>query len=389
MNAERGRPSDQTTVGPTTPGNENTAFYNGHADGAALDGDYGANVGSLDTSALGSVLSPIVPGATRKSMLQSNTGGQLEANNILEVANVFAYDMLPDDHHPEKDWASFAARFHRYDGHTMRLLDQHPETYMIVTTASGLAAAVSTEGRIGLIKSVEGMPQVIDVPLRDAAETLARVGTQIVNPMWNYSTDIGDAHPSSQDTGRGLTPHGIGFIQACADRGIPVFDVSHASEKTALDMIRLVGPNRQVIASHTGARIKGDPSDKSRNISDKVAQAIFERNGIVGVALAGGMLGRDLNDPNSKPATLEHVVRAIRHFVNLDPTGGKLVTLGPDFNGLGIESRVEGAATVLDMENVAEALRRDGFSQSEIEDIFWRNAYDLWHRALTDATKAA
>ena len=134
-----------------------------------------------------------------------------------------------------------------------------------------------------------------------------------------------------------------------------------------------------VIASHTGARI-GDVSEKTRNITDDVSTSIIERKGIVGIGTAGGMLGGK---------TLDHLVEAVRHFVKLDPTDGELVTLGHDLNGLGAESMVEGATTILDSHRVAGALFDAGFTREMVENIFWKNAYNFWHSALGDSRKTA
>ncbi len=371
------RPSQRLKeVGSTTPGNKRIPFYVGHADGPALRNDYGAPIESMDTGLLGTQLSPLAEGADRKSVFQSNTGGQLAANNKLIVENVFAYESKPE-HQPPPTWERFSELFLTYDGYTEWMMRSHPDTYMTVTTPSGLSLAMRTNGRIGILKSVEGMPEKIDVPLSVAADTIAGVGTQVLDLMWNQNTDVGDSHTTHEDNG--LTLKGAAFLQTCADAGIPVFDVSHASPKTAMDMIELMGSNRRVIASHTGARI-GTAAEKTRNITDDVARAIYDRGGIVGVATAGGMLGGN---------NMENIVNTVLHFVELDPTGGKLVTLGHDLNGLGVESMIPGAVTVLDTPNIANALIEAGFTEDMVKDILWRNAYDFWHSALEDVKKPA
>ena len=73
----------------------------------------------------------------------------------------------------------------------------------------------------------------------------------------------------------------------------------------------------------------------------------------------------------------------------MDPTDGELVTLGHDLNGLGAESMVEGATTILDSHRVAGALFDAGFTREMVENIFWNNAYNFWHSALGDSRKTA
>lgn len=373
------RPSDSVSVASTTPGNPNTPSYLGHVDYSAFNHDYfkdnpNSPVTSLDTNRLGEEILPTgipITDDVRRSPFQSNTGGVLKANVKLEVMNAFPYEMKPDDHHAPVNWEAYKRQFELHDAFHDALLAKYPNTYMLVTTPSGLTAALSTEGRIGVIKSVEGLPQRLEVPLGQAAKAIADTKTVIVDAVWNDRNNFfGQPHGNTEK--EGVTAQGFAFMEALADAGIPVLDVSHANEATALDMITHFDPRLFVIASHTGARI-GAASERTRNASDKVLQAVFERGGIVGAAASGLMSGGK---------ELENVVGVIRRLVELDPTGGKLVTLGPDFNGISLASKINDFGTVLELPNLAEALKKDGFNQDEIENIFWKNAYDFWHNAL-------
>lgn len=364
-------------IGSTTPGNKNIPLYVGHEDGPALNHDYGADIGGREINDLGNLLKPFVQGAMRGSVFQLNHGGAIAANVKIIVRNIFAYEQRLDEHYPPVTWVEFKKLFLAQNDYIEKVTRQHPDTYITIATREELEFAMKTDGEIGILKSVEGMPRNIDVPLDQAAQMFADAKIQVLDLMVNSNTDVGDSHTTNKD--KGLSSKGKDFLTTCADAGIPVFDVSHASPRTAMDMIKLIGPNRRVIASHTGARI-GNVAEYSRNITDDVARGIFERNGIIGIATAGRLLGGN---------TVEYVVSTIRHFVELDPTGGRLVTLGPDTNGIQIESKVEGVATVLELQNIAGALHKAGFSDDMIEDIFWRNAYDFWYSALEDVKKPA
>lgn len=370
------RPADRIKVAPTTRNNPHRPLYIGHADSPALHADYGARTGGRDIRQLGRVLTVDIDGETHSGVLQSNLGGELVSNIKLIVDNRFPYEMKADDHHPPADWETYIHRVRQYGKHMAGVMRRNPETYMTVTTPSGLAAALSTEGRIGRLVSVEGMPQVIDVSHSEAAGDLATIGTEVVNLMWNYTTDVGGTHA---DPDTSLTKKGESFLAAVGDVGIAVVDASHANERTTLRMTEVVSPNRRVMISHTGARI-GEVAEKSRNATDDAVRAVFQRDGIVGVAITKGMLGGD---------TVDHVVDAAARFVELDPTGGELVTLGPDSNGIAPASRVREATTVVELHNVADRMLERGFGEDLVNRIFWKNAVNFWHGALTDAQKAA
>ena len=56
-----------------------------------------------------------------------------------------------------------------------------------------------------------------------------------------------------------------------------------------------------------------------------------------------------------------------------------MIALGSDFDGIGGQHELETAA---DMPLLAEALRREGFTEDEVEAIYWRNAYRFFKNNL-------
>ena len=59
--------------------------------------------------------------------------------------------------------------------------------------------------------------------------------------------------------------------------------------------------------------------------------------------------------------------------------GIEVISLGSDFDGIGGQRELETAA---DMPLLAEALRREGFTEDEVEAIYWRNAYRFFKNNL-------
>ncbi|HUQ84847.1 MAG TPA: membrane dipeptidase [Candidatus Limnocylindrales bacterium] len=350
----------------------------GHTDDSALHVDFRAPTGSLKIDILGKTLTPVVSESQREAPFQSDTGGELEANVKLTVKNIFAYIMRSDDHYPPADLEAYAKTFGIHNRYLKSVMGRHRDTYINITTQNELVTAIKTPGKIGAIRSVEGMSEHVGKDIDATAKLFSDAGIQIINLMWNHPTDVGDTHKSSEDYG--LTNTGKELLEATFGYGMRVFDVSHASPRTAEAMIRLGQKlGCKVIASHTGAQNEHG-KERTRNITDKVAEGIFGQGGIVGVATTEAMVGG---------STIDHVVAAIEHFVKLDPTHGKLVTLGPDTNGIAKGKEIDGAATVIELQNIAVALLRKGYDLDFVLDIFWRNAYDFWHSTFEDVKNPA
>lgn len=368
-------------IGSTTPENSGVPMITLHEDPTALANDHiGVDLASLDTGQLGRVLKPRV--GTRHSLLQVNTGGDLASNHKLKNVNHFPSIREVRDgkenHYAPTDWREYAERLQHYDRYLKELFDRHPETYMTVSTPSGLAVAMETDGKIGVIKSIEGMPKTLGrASLREAMHDLVALDTQIVDLMWNEDTAWGHWHRTDvEDRDSGLTELGRNFLTACAESGIRFFDVSHASWPTALDMIEHsnhIAAESLVVATHTGARI-GKAFNNSRNIPDLVANEIIDQGGLIGVGVRADMVGGN---------TIKDVVRVIEHFASLrDGKGINHVALGPDFNGTDVGKEMPGLSNIVELQNLAGALREAGFSEEEISKIFWENVYNVLYSHL-------
>ena len=71
---------------------------------------------------------------------------------------------------------------------------------------------------------------------------------------------------------------------------------------------------------------------------------------------------------------------ASQHAAHYKQVGGiGVLALGSDFDGIDGHHQLETAA---DMPLLADALRRAGFTEDEVERIFWRNARDFFEHNL-------
>jgi membrane dipeptidase len=172
-------------------------------------------------------------------------------------------------------------------------------------------------------------------------------------------------YPSSPDTGPGLTSAGKALVNRCAQLGV-VVDLSHLNEAGFWDVARAqLGP---LVVSHAGAHTL---SPCSRNLTDLQLDAIRDSGGLVGIVFATQFLRTDFaNDPDTP---LELIAEHARYVA--DRIGVEHVALGSDFDGAVIPGPL---GDVAGLPKLLDALREQGFGESELEAVAWGN----WRRVL-------
>ena len=187
-------------------------------------------------------------------------------------------------------------------------------------------------------------------------EKLHARGVRLITLTWNYENCIGS--PNSRDPEimrRGLTPFGMQTVERMNELGM-IVDVSHLSDGGFWDCIRY--SRAPIAASHSNARML---CRHPRNLTDEMLRALGEKGGVAGVNFYSPFLrekGR---------AQLADLVLHIRHMVNC--AGEDAVALGSDFDGFDPADCPEGAGSVLDVGKVFSSLKKNGFTQRQIEKI--------------------
>jgi membrane dipeptidase len=154
-------------------------------------------------------------------------------------------------------------------------------------------------------------------------------------------------------------------VRRCADLGVAL-DVSHLNAAGFADVARLA--TAPIIASHSACHAL---CPSSRNLTDEQLREIGRSGGIVGIVYAVPFIRRDgHDDPDTPLATL---VAHVRHAVDL--AGLDHVGLGSDFDGATMPAAL---ADVAALPRLLAALRDDGFSAAEVEQLAWGS----WRRVL-------
>jgi membrane dipeptidase len=274
-----------------------------------------------------------------------------------------------------------------YDAETAPRVDQ-PAAAAHATAVAGRLVALEAEGAVRIVRRagdldaareagvlaavmhLEGA-EAID-PGLDALDLWHAAGLRSLGLVWSRANAFGHGvpfrHPSSPDTGPGLTGAGRALVRRCNELGILV-DLSHLNAAGVRDVAAV--STAPLVASHSGAHAL---SPSSRNLTDEQLELVGSTGGIVGIPYAVAFLRRDGEDDKSTP--LERIVAHARHVA--DRIGVEHVGLGSDFDGADIPDAL---GDVAGLPALMEALRDGGFTVREVDAIAWGN----WRRVL-DAT---
>jgi membrane dipeptidase len=187
-----------------------------------------------------------------------------------------------------------------------------PEALCKVHTAADIDAARAA-GRVGVIYGFQNTEMLGGNA--DRVALFAGLGVRVIQLTYNGRNAVGCGATVPDDSG--LTAFGAEVVERLQAEGVLV-DLSHSSEKTCLDALRLT--HRPLAITHTGCRAV---ADHPRNKSDAELRLLAERGGVVGLyfmpylRLAGQPLAADLI------AHLEHAVQVCgEDHVGLGTDGG-------------------------------------------------------------------
>ena len=232
------------------------------------------------------------------------------------------------------------------------------------------------EGKLSAMLSVEGGGLCRgNVSL---LRTFYRLGVRMLTLTWNFENELaypqlsGGGQEAGHSGGRGLKDQGIAFLEEMERLGI-IIDVSHLSDDGFWDVARHTA--QPFIASHSNARVL---APHPRNLTDDMIRCLADRGGVAGI----NFYSRFLDAAGGKTLCLsktEDMVAQIRYMTNVG--GMDCAGLGTDFDGIDCEVEIRDCSM---MQQLAEAMGRAGFSESEIEKIFYKNVMRVFREILSD-----
>lgn len=210
-----------------------------------------------------------------------------------------------------------------------------------------------------------------------------RLGVRMMTLTWNYPNELGfpnymnvrgSATLGTPDTERGLTETGIAFLEEMEHLGM-IIDISHLNDAGIWDVFEHT--KKPFVASHSNARAltPGCP----RNLTDPMIRELASRGGVAGINYCIPFLReeKDWKPGEQKKSLVSDMVRHMKHMKKIGGIG--CIGLGSDFDGIGGDLEMKSCA---DLPLLEEEMRRQRFTESEIEAVFYGNVLRVYKEIL-------
>nr|WP_090888693.1 dipeptidase [Evansella caseinilytica] len=210
------------------------------------------------------------------------------------------------------------------------------------------------DGEIGAVLALEGADAFGNDLMK--LRTLYQLGVKSVGMTWNNANLCADG--VGEPRGGGLTELGFEVVRLNNEHRVWT-DVSHLAEAGFWDVMNAAD---YPVATHSNSKTI---CNHRRNLTDEQAQAIFNKNGFIGLVF---------NPPfitGGEQATIDDLLKHVEHFCALG--GRRHIAFGSDFDGIvhhvnGLEHA--GFYPAL----INELLKR--YSEEEVRGFAYKNIVD-------------
>ena len=253
-----------------------------------------------------------------------------------------------------------------------RIMAAYPEKIAPVYTAADIRRNAAAGKISGMLTIEEGACCKGSVGV---LRRMYELGVRMMTLTWNHENELASPQRNPggvlvPQTEKGLTGKGFEFL-AEMERMHMIVDVSHLSDKGFWDIAR--HGTRPFAASHSNCRAL---APHCRNLTDEMIRVMAEKGGLVGLNYCSGFLD-DQPRPELCRSTTALMARHAAHFKQVG--GIEIIGLGSDFDGIGGKLEM-GDCSKLPL--LADALRKEGFTEDEVEQIFFRNAQRFFEENL-------
>jgi len=196
----------------------------------------------------------------------------------------------------------------------MRQCDYAHQEFVIPALKADDITRAFDEGKVAIIQTIE-QTSAIDRNV-DKIDLLFGLGVRSMGIVYSESNTLGSGLNELGD--QGLTDIGYDAVKRMNKTGI-IIDVSHAGDRTAMETVE--ASDKPLCISHCGSRTL---TNNARMLPDEVYQACAEKDGLVGLEVAG-FAPRTKKHPE---ASIEVLLEHLEYLVEL--LGADYVGAGPD-----------------------------------------------------------
>lgn len=234
------------------------------------------------------------------------------------------------------------------------ILEENKE-YISMTTNYEEYQINRQNGKISAFLTIEGGDAIEDN--LDNLQDAYNKGVRLMTLTWNYPNAIGYPNLTESYMRSGLTDFGKSVVEEMNHLGM-LIDVSHLSDQGFYDVADI--SKVPFVASHSNARVI---KNNQRNMTDDMIRVLANKGGIMGINFFAPFLG---DGPVSR------IDDMVKHIQYIKKVGGiEILALGSDFDGIECELEIEDISQI---ELLREALKKQGFTESELDLIMYKNA---------------
>ncbi|MFT6868320.1 MAG: membrane dipeptidase [Cyclobacteriaceae bacterium] len=290
-----------------------------------------------------------------------------------------------------------------------------PVTFPDLFALANSPTEISANFDKGLISLPLGMEN--GAPIEDDIKNVEYFhsrGIRYITLTHGKDNQICDSSYDTTATWNGLSPFGEEVVREMNRVGVMV-DISHVSDSAFYDVMKIV--KIPVIASHSSCRFYTPGFE--RNMSDDMIKVLGENGGVIHINFGSTFLskasrekfdsmeehlinyktdnGLDIKDSvyiayarqyaedQDVFADVKIVADHIDRVVEL--AGIETVAFGSDFDGVG-NSLPNGLKDVSMYPNVIYELLKRGYTESQIEQICYKNTFRVWNKVIEASEKS-
>ena len=110
-------------------------------------------------------------------------------------------------------------------------------------------------------------------------------------------------------------------------------------------------------------------------MTDDMIKKLAHRGGVMGLNFYSCFLNNNATDDDM--SKMDDMINHIKHIKNIG--GIEVIGLGSDFDGIDCKVEIENASK---MQILAEKMKKEGFTEKEVEHIFYKNVLNLFKEIL-------
>lgn len=232
-------------------------------------------------------------------------------------------------------------------------------------------------GYVSVLKTMEDSMALGTDP--EHLREVYRRGVRVASLTWNHENELAFGHRILEGGGleiddrNGLKPAGFAFVRAMEELGM-IIDISHLNDAGTRDVFATVSASTPVIATHSNAR---SLCGHARNLPDGFLRQLADHGGLTGINFWHASLNEKYIKGPEKLSAVDDMCAQMKYIRNV--AGIDSIGLGSDFDGITSTTEISGCGEI---QKLAEGMERAGFTDDEIEKVFYQNALRVFKDVL-------